>query len=131
VRWPDLLAAALARAAARPALAGFVVRKAGQRRRGDVPCLTWTAVAAPRGDGTDTLLLQVGIWAPGPLDVIAAEREVRAALDLPAAGLTMDGLRVFSRYEDARDHEDAEEGASNRSIDFRLWAANTRQPAHP
>jgi hypothetical protein len=103
----------------RPAVA---IRRRGeiyQRPTGEV--ITWLAVATPKRDGSEGLLLQWDIWAADYPEVVEIETALREALDWNTC-LEVDGLRMTSEYDDGRDMEDSDDEAAHRSIDFRMEA---------
>lgn len=128
MRWAELLDSALLLLRERgeregSALAGVALRRTGQIRKVAPHSIGYTAVATDATDGSESLLLQLDLWAPDYPTAVAMEREVRAALDRPVDFVGPLGFRMTSEYDDGRDGADADEGAAHRSIDFNLRAA--------
>lgn len=127
-RWPELVDAAVGLVLAQPRIQAQGARPAVEiRRRGEIyqrpsgEVVTWLAVAAPKRDGSEGLLLQWDIWAADYPAVVEIETALRLALDLDAC-VEVEGLRFTSEYDDGRDMEDSDDEAAHRSVDFRMEA---------
>lgn len=121
MRWADLVDRALDLVAARPALAAVAIRRTGEIREVVVPSVGWTVVTVTPGDGAESVMLQLDLWAETYTALLTMEGEVRAALDRPIC-FEVEGLRMLSVFISSRPHPDSTEGEAHASLDFRLEA---------
>lgn len=129
MRWDDAVRAAVARLEADATLTGLLggahVYRAGARRQPQIPSVEWFGITTRLEENTEPITVQFDIWARGYAAAVAIEGRLRALLhsDTP---VDWAGLKLWSQYQDGRDHEDPEPGVVHRSVDYELKPARER-----
>lgn len=102
-----------------------IVRRAAKRPK-RVPAIAYTIVSDVPRESTARVLVQFDLWARGA--------EAMDALKLALYGLLhtelpreIRGLRMWTLYQDGREHEDPEEGVCHSSVDFLFEPAKAEE----
>lgn len=99
------------------ALGGAHVYRQASQREARIPSVELLIVSDTPRENTGRVLVQVDTWSTSPDASGVIEGRIFALLhsDLPQ---TLGGLKMFTTYQDSRDHEDPEPGVVHWSMDF-------------